>query len=117
MFVLLEHRTADGVHWDFMLEVPGREKLATWRLAETPLEVAGPIRAERIGDHRREYLEFEGDIGGGRGEVKRVDRGDAQVVKWGDLSCLAQMAGERLRGIAILERDGEHVRFSVRPAV
>jgi len=31
--------------------------------------------AERIGDHRRAYLDYEGPSGGGRGKVSQADAG------------------------------------------
>jgi hypothetical protein len=69
-FVLLEHRW-QGVHYDLMLEVDG--VLKTWKLAE-PLQ-PGPQPAEASFDHRLFYLDYEGPIGGNRGEVRRVDSG------------------------------------------
>ena len=76
MFALLEHDTSmaaavtpaeRGRHWDLLVEVPGCERLPTWRLERNPLVDAGEISAQRIGDHRRRYLEYEGEISGGAG--------------------------------------------------
>jgi hypothetical protein len=39
-----------------------------------------PFTAERIGDHRRLYLDYEGPISGGRGSVRRVAEGQAEIV-------------------------------------
>jgi hypothetical protein len=77
-FVLLEHTTGNDRHWDLMLDTG--ERLATWRLLEDPHLLAGPavldgLRARRIGDHRRAYLDYEGPVSGNRGTVARVDRG------------------------------------------
>lgn len=98
MFILLEHRAPDGLHWDFMIELAGQETLATWRLAANPIGQAGAIDAKRIGDHRRAYLEFEGDIGQGRGVVQRIDRGESQVRAEQDSGFLTELHGARLRG-------------------
>ncbi len=79
-FALLEHATADGVHWDFLLAIEGVDALATWRLLENPLIGAGPIPAQPLPDHRRAYLTYEGDLCGGRGSVRRVDCGPAETL-------------------------------------
>lgn len=92
-FVLLEHcvRRANhappDVHWDLLLDAPEWERLPTWRLARNPLVSAGDIPADRIKDHRRLYLDFEGELSDGRGLVTRIERGAATI---------EQLAGERL---------------------
>ena len=99
MFVLLEHHTrSDAVHWDFLIEVPDVELLATWRLAEDPTQQAGEIAAERIADHRPAFLDYEGPLSADRGSVRRVDRGTATVQRRGDLGLLAELHGELLTG-------------------
>lgn len=98
MFALLEHTTGSDRHWDLLVEVPGAERLPTWRLAANPLEAAGAVRAERIADHRRVYLEFEGELTGGRGVVRRLDRGSAVVETIRQDEAAFTLAGERLRG-------------------
>ena len=50
------------------------EKLRTWRLA-TPPDAAGPIDAEPLADHRVAYLDYEGPVSGGRGEVRMLGSG------------------------------------------
>lgn len=40
------------------------------------VEHSGPVR--RLPNHRTAYLEYEGEISGGRGEVERVMAGDFQ---------------------------------------
>ena len=89
-----------------MLELPGQDKLATWRLLQNPLTPAAPggVPAERIGDHRRAYLDCEGDIGGGRGRVRRLDRGAAEVESFTEKILLVMLEGTRLRGAYAIER-------------
>jgi hypothetical protein len=72
-FVILEHDHPQ-LHWDFMLEEDG--VLLTWRLPAPPPFSRGVMRAERIGDHRLAYLDYEGPVSGDRGAVKRWDRGN-----------------------------------------
>ncbi len=99
MFVLLEHQTDSDVHWDLMIELPGRRKLATWRLAENPIACqSAAIAAEPIGDHRRAYLEHEGDIGRGRGSVTRVDRGEVRMIHRDAERLVVELCGRSLRG-------------------
>jgi hypothetical protein len=65
-------------HWDFMLEAGN--VLQTWRLLAEP----GPQRtvaAERVADHRPAYLDYEGPVSGGRGNVTRWDYGAYEMVR------------------------------------
>lgn len=113
MFVLLEHDAPDGLHWDLMIARPSRERLATWRLAANPLAGAFPIAAERIADHRRAYLDYEGEVSGRRGHVRRLDRGPARIES--DRPPLTiNLAGTALRGRYLLEEHGGTLRL--RPA-
>lgn len=74
-FVILTHDHPFR-HWDLMLEEgPG---LRTWRLTEAP-QPGRAIAAERLPDHRCEYLDYEGPVSGGRGTVRRVDHGTYDV--------------------------------------
>lgn len=107
MFVLLEHDTTAaasvpaterGRHWDLLVEAPGFERLPTWRLARNPLDDLGEIPAARIGDHRRLYLEYEGEVSGGRGVVRRVDRGAATVEHLTGERLHVTLSGRALRG-------------------
>jgi hypothetical protein len=92
MFALLEHRqranaasttgapgAAPEVHWDLLVEIPGQERLPTWRLSANPIETDAPIAAARIQDHRRIYLDYEGPLSGERGWVRHLDRGEAHL--------------------------------------
>ncbi len=103
-FVLLLHETPPGyprpVHYDLMLEMGAA--LATWALAELPLAGGDSIAAERLPDHRLEYLDYEGEVSGGRGRVVRVDSGqcDALPPTLGGL-CF-QVSGEKLQGVLSL---------------
>ncbi|MEL6330585.1 MAG: hypothetical protein AAFR38_13080 [Planctomycetota bacterium] len=76
--VLLEHALPDGTrHLDWMLERASNaeRRLVTFRLESGLDPCEEPVfEAERIGDHRAAYLEFEGEVSGGRGVVRRVWR-------------------------------------------
>jgi hypothetical protein len=95
-FVLLYHDCPPDYerpsHWDLMLEAG--ETLRTWALERlpscwrelqsqtaakfpdcAPVAAADSIPARMLGDHRREYLEFEGKLSAERGEVIRIVAG------------------------------------------
>lgn len=111
-FVLLEHdlRDADGrpvagaeagvalLHWDFMVERAGADRLATWRLADNPLATTRAIPAMRIADHRREYLTYEGPVSRERGRVRRLDAGVVIASHWRPDEVLLQLAGSVMKG-------------------
>ena len=108
MFVLLEHRRAKDVHWDFMIELPGRTELATWRLAANPTLERRPIAAEPIFAHPRRFLDYEGPLRGGKGEVRRIDRGPAEVLSHTEARLRCRLAGRVLRGVFELCAGGAH---------
>jgi hypothetical protein len=109
-FAVLTH-DHPTLHWDFLLEQG--EKLRTWRLAQPP-DAAGPIDAEALADHRLAYLDYEGPVSGGRGEVRRWDRGEYEVVESTSERLVVRLAGERLRGEASLERPAETAKWTFR---
>ncbi|MBW7906745.1 MAG: hypothetical protein LC135_14845 [Phycisphaerae bacterium] len=110
-FAVLEHTAPDGVHWDLLISLPGQERLATWRLRHNPLVEPAPMPAERIADHRRRYLEYEGPLEGGRGMVRRLEDGGATVLEAADERVRVRLAGRALRGVAELTRRGPEWTF------
>lgn len=100
-FVLLEHDW-EGVHWDLMLEAGAA--LRTWAI-EAPIVEEEDLPARALPDHRPAYLDYEGPIGGNRGRVRRVDRGTFEVRSWADDRVVVVLAGDQLRGPAVLWRD------------
>lgn len=76
--VLLRHVVPDGTeHFDWLFErAPGAGGLLAFRVMERlDLADVAMFIAERIGDHRREYLAYEGPVSGNRGEVRRLAEG------------------------------------------
>ena len=102
--VLLRHQCGAASHYDLMIEDPaapaGEGPLLTWRIAEPSWRWAGlrQVELHAIAAHRRDYLTYEGPLGGGRGEVSRVDEGEVVARNWSadggavDL-CLTHFAG------------------------
>ena len=74
-FVILEHAVKGETHYDLMLEVEGQDKLRTYQLASWPLVVGESCVCRRLEDHRGAYLEYEGEVSGNRGVVRRVESG------------------------------------------
>lgn len=71
-------------HFDWLLERadgPGRNLIA-FRTPERP-DVCGigGFSAERLPDHRPLYLDYEGEISGGRGRVERVAQGMCRIAE------------------------------------
>jgi hypothetical protein len=99
-FVILTH-DHPKLHWDFMLEQEGA--LRTWRLAQEP-DSSDSIEAEQLADHRIAYLDYEGPVSGGRGEVRCWDRGHFEVIEWTTSRLVTRLSGTRLKGIASLDR-------------
>jgi hypothetical protein len=96
-FVILHHVGYGCEHWDLMLE--HGDALLTWQLLSEPLQPScGEIQAVRIGNHRKAYLEYEGEVSGGRGKVVRIDGGTVVVEELTDRCCRFRAAGSRLSG-------------------
>ncbi|MGD9688307.1 MAG: hypothetical protein AB7K52_04950 [Phycisphaerales bacterium] len=91
--VLLLHELADGsAHFDWMIERarsaagqkssvrPDERILATWRVfVRIDDSACREFDAEALDDHRRAYLDFEGELDAGRGRVTRVALGEAEI--------------------------------------
>ena len=114
MFALLQHDTGADRHWDLLVEVPGCERLPTWRLSADPLRTAGDIPAARIRDHRPLYLEYEGELSEQRGVVRRVDRGPARVETLQGDEALLTLEGQALHGEFSLVRSPAGLVFRSR---
>lgn len=99
-YVVLTHDWPQ-LHWDFMLE--NEAALRTFRLSHPP-DTPGFITATPLPDHRVAYLEYEGPVSGGRGNVERWDRGEYLLLEDGDERLEVQLRGERLRGTVVLSR-------------
>jgi hypothetical protein len=90
-FVILSHDWPFP-HYDLMLE--SGDSLRTWRLSEPPQEE--PVAAEPLENHRLDFLDYEGPLGGERGSVTRWDSG---TFEW---ECnTPEMARVRVMGLRI----------------
>ncbi len=92
------------------------QKLLTWRLLREPIDFASlPIPAERIGDHRMDYLDYEGPVSGDRGYVTRVDGGGLVLAETSDRQAQFSLQGERLRGNFCLLQEHDQWLFQACP--
>lgn len=102
-FVLLEHRW-DGVHWDLMLETGPGGPLRTWAIDEEVVP-GRDLSARALADHRAAYLDYEGEVSGERGSVRRVDRGEYEALEWSGELVRVRLVGAQLAGVVLLRKD------------
>jgi hypothetical protein len=102
--VILEH-DYPFLHWDFMLE--DGAILKTWRLPAPP-DQDNVLQATSIGDHRRDYLDYEGPLTGNRGEVKRWDAGTFEWLERSETIIRVELSGQVLKGRASMGARNDH---------
>ena len=107
-FVIQEHTTPSGVHWDLMLEHEGT--LWTWRLEVRPEEIGKEtVSAERIFDHAIRFLRYEGPVQNRTGQVEIADKGK---LRWETLTSShmqCQLDGRILKGLFCLTLQNEPI--------
>ncbi len=122
-YVLLYHECPPGYdrpsHWDFMLEAGG--SLHTWALVRLPrgwekarehtamthpscamVGDENTVGAERLADHRLDYLHLEGPLSDNRGTVHRVDAGTYVSIAEQTESWEVDLSGGFVHGTALL---------------
>jgi len=100
-FVVLQHESPAGLHWDLMLEMG--PTLATWALPQPP-DATAAMTVEALPEHRPAFLDYEGPLSAGRGSVTRWDRGTYRLERRTDTELAVILAGEKLTGRATLTR-------------
>lgn len=107
-FAVLHHTGAEPAHFDLLIAVPGEERLRTWRIDNPPeswpqtAESPQPIVARRIADHRQIYLSYEGEISAGRGSVRRVAQGTAELISRSENAWHVQLRAPGWQSVLIL---------------
>jgi hypothetical protein len=127
-FVLLYHRCPPTYvrpsHWDLMLE--SGDMLRTWALPQLPQEwhaahirtakedrecpplaAGNEVESRQLADHRRDYLDYEGDLSGQRGAVIRVAAGTYGVKGETPGCILCEFEGNPLAGSFKLRREND----------
>ena len=134
-FVLLYHECPPDYerdsHWDLMLEVG--ETLRTWAVAQLPASwpeavhrtralhpgcaptaTINEVEAEQLGPHRRDYLEYEGQVSGGRGHVVRIDGGTYSTKSESPECWALAIAGQILSGtVELRQTSGESSHWTL----
>jgi hypothetical protein len=102
----ISHHTGskEGDHYDLMLEQG--DTLKTWRLSNTAFLVSQVAR--QIKDHRKTYLDYEGEISGDRGRVKIWDTGTYSVDEWKEDRIQVALVGRSLKTRLILTLGPKH---------
>ncbi len=111
-FVVQEHTTPEGVHWDLMIERDG--VLITFRLENEPAQsLKHEVPAVKIFDHSLRFLTYEGSVQKGTGKVRIVDRGGYECRSQNEDLLDLELDGTILRGDFTLARiEGDKWRFS-----
>jgi len=76
-YAILWHHDIAEPHYDLMFETLAGSDLATWRSPVWPIESPTPLI--RLRDHRRAYLDYEGELSERRGSVQRLAGGECQL--------------------------------------
>lgn len=124
-FVLLYHDCPPHFerpsHWDLMLEAGAtlrtwglRRLPSDWRVSQEqtaamyadcpPIGEENSVRAERLGDHRLDYLDKEGPLSGDRGHVRRVERGTYESEAESPGRWQVTLVGHNWRGRVLLQQ-------------
>jgi hypothetical protein len=104
--VLLRHDLPDGTHhvdWMVARNAAAESPLITFRLPSRLDELpagGSPLEAERIKDHRPDFLEFQGQLTENRGTVRRLRRGIVTSVhEVGSCEVILDVRWDSLNGI------------------
>jgi hypothetical protein len=113
-YVVLRHEGYGDPHFDLMIESAPGGDLLTWRSPVWPLNDG--IRLTALGNHRRAYLTYDGEVTGGRGAVRRVAEGTCELVQQGSLMLILRVLTPAAEHWLIGPRDGDqydvHIRIS-----
>lgn len=104
-FTLLHHTGYGREHYDFLLERPDQERLTAWKIFSA--DWTSPQTAVRNFDHRTLYLDYEGEIDGGRGRVTRRDTGTYETQTWTGKEIIIFLHGAKISGIVSLSRQSD----------
>ncbi|MGB2998300.1 MAG: DNA polymerase ligase N-terminal domain-containing protein [Phycisphaerae bacterium] len=111
-YVVQQHfRSESDWHFDLMLEA--RQALVTFACPAPPDRTDDlPCLARQLADHRLAYLEYEGEISGGRDRCEIYDRGTFEWIEpegGALLECATEirirLKGEKAKGDYILARE------------
>lgn len=100
-FVIQEHSTTTGVHWDFMFE--SGNTLKTYRLDKSPADILQcSANAIKIFDHPLKFLTYQGPVNKGQGSVCIVEAGTYKILQDKHHLIQLNLNGRILKGLFIL---------------
>ncbi len=109
-FVILRHtlppHAARPSHWDLMLATDSDGPLWTWELRDEPA-VDTVQFAERLADHRRAYLTYEGPVSNDRGHVTRYDEGTLVWREQQEGHLIVELHGNQLVARLTMDRQSD----------
>ena len=108
-FAILRHHPGPNstrpLHWDLMFE--HGDVLRTFASLEEP--TAGhSLHVDQLDDHRLDYLDYEGSVSCGRGDVSQWDVGDFQVLEESPGQWLLDLRGRRWKGRVRFAAGADH---------
>jgi len=114
-FVILRHETPPGyprpTHFDLMLE--WGEMLRTWACQAMPTSGA-TLFADELAAHRREYLDYEGEVSAGRGSVTRAAAGEFDLLENTPDLVRVRLHSPQLRGtLRLAPAEADSARWTV----
>lgn len=101
-YVVLHHQLSDSArlgraaqsHFDWMFE--HEDVLWTWAMATLPeQDEVSELIAERLPNHRKAYLTYEGVVSGNRGSVTRIECGEYELLPANHDGFRFQLSGNR----------------------
>jgi hypothetical protein len=84
-----------------MVEIDGLDALLTWKIAKRDIDLlfkGDLVKAEKLPDHRKAYLAYEGPVNMGMGIVKIFDSGDCRTLLKEDNKLVFELEGKILAG-------------------
>jgi hypothetical protein len=120
MRFVIHHHLAEKEHYDFMIETKENEMLTTWRIALSDLDLlqkGAEVKAQRIQNHKKFFLDYEGPLSSGKGSIIIFDSGFCKInLKAGNrFEC--EISGEIFKGIIRItpaENGFSYIRHSTR---
>ena len=106
MRFVLHHHITEPDHHDLMVE--HGDILLTWRIASEEianLEKHQPVQGERIQDHHKKFLEYEGPLSPGKGRVEKIDTGTCKITSLQENSIDISINGTLLKGQLLINRN------------
>ncbi|MFI4911418.1 MAG: hypothetical protein ACIAQZ_07100 [Sedimentisphaeraceae bacterium JB056] len=114
-FVLLRHkREGQADHYDLMFDLePPKGLLRTFSIFESleSIKRPGQVVCKQIFDHERRFLDYEGSVNNGAGNVVQIDKGLADILS--ETPFRFRLAGAIVKGDFVMNGEGYLVHVDV----